>query len=376
MDHFPQRPLNRDGFEIAIICALPLEANAVLCAMDEIWHDSRHYYGKIAGDDNCYDFGRIGLHSVVIVTLSGMGLVRASSASRSLKMSFGSIKLALLVGICGAVPYSKDGSEIVLGDVIIGETIVELDYGRQYPGSFKRKDTLLDVHGRPNEEILGILQRWKVPVILETLRHGSMWHLRALLQRLGIDYPGVGQDILLQPESDYSIHTHRESCIAYNQHVSELPQLESSLIVSRSCSDALCNRSQTIVRHRLEQAIRSDRKIPDPLIHIGSIGTSNAVMKSAWHRDQYAESEGIIGFEMEGAGVWDKFNCLVIKGVCDYADSHKNKIWQPYAAATAAAVAKEVLNQYVVPQNAPQLEIHPGKSSNKLQALFSTFRDI
>jgi hypothetical protein len=40
----------------------------------------------------------------------------------------------------------------------------------------------------------------------------------------------------------------------------------------------------------------------------------------------------------------DSFPCLVIRGICDYADSHKNKIWQPYAAATAAAYAKELLN--------------------------------
>lgn len=39
----------------------------------------------------------------------------------------------------------------------------------------------------------------------------------------------------------------------------------------------------------------------------------------------------------------DSFPCLVIRGICDYADSHKNKIWQPYAAAVAAAYAKELL---------------------------------
>jgi nucleoside phosphorylase len=39
----------------------------------------------------------------------------------------------------------------------------------------------------------------------------------------------------------------------------------------------------------------------------------------------------------------DSFPCLVIRGICDYADSHKNKIWQPYAAATAASYAKELL---------------------------------
>jgi nucleoside phosphorylase len=50
---------------------------------------------------------------------------------------------------------------------------------------------------------------------------------------------------------------------------------------------------------------------------------------------------------MEGAGVWDNFPCVVIKGVCDYADSHKNKEWQAYATATAAACMKAFLNDWV-----------------------------
>jgi nucleoside phosphorylase len=39
----------------------------------------------------------------------------------------------------------------------------------------------------------------------------------------------------------------------------------------------------------------------------------------------------------------DSFPCLAVRGNCDYADSHKNKVWQPYAAATAAVYAKELL---------------------------------
>jgi hypothetical protein len=46
---------------------------------------------------------------------------------------------------------------------------------------------------------------------------------------------------------------------------------------------------------------------------------------------------------MEAAGLMNHFPCLVIRGICDYADSHKNKEWQPYAAGTAAAYAKELL---------------------------------
>jgi nucleoside phosphorylase len=46
---------------------------------------------------------------------------------------------------------------------------------------------------------------------------------------------------------------------------------------------------------------------------------------------------------MEAAGLMSDFPCLVIRGICDYSDSHKNKAWQEYAAATAAAFAKELL---------------------------------
>jgi nucleoside phosphorylase len=56
-----------------------------------------------------------------------------------------------------------------------------------------------------------------------------------------------------------------------------------------------------------------------------------------------AELGGVLCFEMEAAGLMNSFPCLVIRGICDYADSHKNKKWQAYAAGTAAACAKEVL---------------------------------
>ncbi|KAL2199556.1 hypothetical protein P885DRAFT_29928, partial [Corynascus similis CBS 632.67] len=71
------------------------------------------------------------------------------------------------------------------------------------------------------------------------------------------------------------------------------------------------------------------------------------VIKSGEHRDQIARAKGIIAFEMEGAGVAEEIPCVVIKGVCDYADCHKNKKWQNFAAATAASVLKAVLERYI-----------------------------
>lgn len=46
---------------------------------------------------------------------------------------------------------------------------------------------------------------------------------------------------------------------------------------------------------------------------------------------------------MGAAGLMNSFPCLVIRGICNYSDSHKNDDWQDYAAATAAAYAKELL---------------------------------
>jgi hypothetical protein len=80
-----------------------------------------------------------------------------------------------------------------------------------------------------------------------------------------------------------------------------------------------------------------------PVIHYGNIGSGNGVVRSAKFRDDLAKREDVLCFEMEAAGIMNEFPSIVIRGICDYADSHKNKEWQGYAAATAAAYAKELL---------------------------------
>ena len=65
-------------------------------------------------------------------------------------------------------------------------------------------------------------------------------------------------------------------------------------------------------------------------------------MKDALARDRLA-SEGTLCFEMEAAGLMNDFPCLVVRGICDYSDTHKNKDWQGYAAMVAAAYARNLL---------------------------------
>jgi hypothetical protein len=74
---------------------------------------------------------------------------------------------------------------------------------------------------------------------------------------------------------------------------------------------------------------------------------------------------------MEAAGLMNSFPCLVIRGICDYADSHKNKDWQGYAAAVAAAYSKELL--LVAPSGIETVQINSfGRTPNRLDRTRST----
>lgn len=87
------------------------------------------------------------------------------------------------------------------------------------------------------------------------------------------------------------------------------------------------------------------RTRPDtPRVHYGLIGSADTVMQDGHLRDRMRQSNKVLCFEMEAAGLMDSFPCLVIRGISDYADTHKNKVWQPYAALTAAAYAKDLLS--------------------------------
>ena len=67
-------------------------------------------------------------------------------------------------------------------------------------------------------------------------------------------------------------------------------------------------------------------------------------MKHGKTRDRLAKEHEMLCFEMEAAGLMNQLPCLVIRGICDYSDSHKNKLWQGYAALTAAVYAKILLS--------------------------------
>ena len=90
-------------------------------------------------------------------------------------------------------------------------------------------------------------------------------------------------------------------------------------------------------------------------------------MRNGLERDRISrELGGVLCFEMEAAGLMNTFPCLVVRGICDYSDSHKNKEWQAYAAATAAAFTKELLGE-IEPAGVEQTETATSALSESLE---------
>uniref|UniRef100_A0A8H7NHZ5 Nucleoside phosphorylase domain-containing protein n=1 Tax=Bionectria ochroleuca TaxID=29856 RepID=A0A8H7NHZ5_BIOOC len=338
------RPTERRSFRVAIICALPREADAVNLLFDQFWDEDGDPFGRADGDTNTYITGRIGGHNVVLALLPSMGTNSAAAATASLRSSYTSLKLAILVGICGGVPRIAN-IDAYLGDVVVSNAIVQYDYGRQYPGHFAVKKTVEDSLGRANKDVRSLLTVFETQLMSERLQTEASKHLKNLQEvaekkrhRANYRYPGMKEDKLYSPE--YT-HRHQKDCSVCAGD----PEAFCELASKASCIETGCDPATLVTRERSEDLGESGQFRPK--IFIGRIGSGNTVVKSGQDRDRIAAAHNLIAFEMEGAGAWDEVPCIVVKGICDYADSHKNKAWQDFAAATAAAVAKAILRRYV-----------------------------
>ncbi|KAL2803418.1 hypothetical protein BJX63DRAFT_425293 [Aspergillus granulosus] len=335
------RPKSRDDFAIAIICALPLEADAVEALFDQYYDRLGKYYGKQRGDSNAYINGRIGKHDVVLCYMPEMGKGSAASVASGLQVSYTGIELALVVGICGGAPSPPDYREIFLGDVIISDSVIEYDFGRQYPSGFQRKAATKDMLGRPGRAIRTLLNGLRAENARSELQSQTRQYLLTL-QQTGTRWlhPGAS-DILFKSSYLHKHHFHAPAGCSCSRGDSSEEICEEAL--GKSCDDLECDKSQAIRCREISDSVQAS-------VYIGPVASADTVMKSGRHRDEIVRKENVIGFEMEGAGVWDSVPCLIIKGVCDYADSHKCKLWQAYAAATGASAAKAFL-EYWMPAN-------------------------
>lgn len=362
-------PLSRNDFHIAIICALPLEADGVESMFDKFWDEEGLDFGKAPEDPNAYTTGVIGGHNAVLVHMAQMGKVSAASSAVWVKASFTRIRLALVVGICGAAPFTSTGEEIILGDIVISEALIQYDFGRQHPTAFQRKDTRDDQPGRAPLEVRALLNRLRTDRGRRRLQQKIVQFLSdPALPVKYTKYPGAKADVLF--ESTYR-HVHRSS--AKCAVCTETGEICDRAILA-SCDEVGCDRERCVPRERLSGGIPSDPRshrssassIHSPLVHIGKMASGDTIMRSAEHRDIIAHRDSVVAFEMEGIGVWDHFPSLVIKGVSDYSDSHKNNAWQVFAAGTAAACTKAFLTEWISGASPNQDETLPIRSFQSL----------
>nr|RBQ98908.1 hypothetical protein FVER53263_03201 [Fusarium verticillioides] len=319
-------PKSRNDFLIGIICALPLEYEAVGHVIDEFWGVK---LGRAVGDTNSYSFGRIGDDNVVLV-MSGMGKANAASTAASLHISFPNLELVLVTGICGGVPTSDSSAELLLGDVVISKAVVEYDLSRTKLGA--KAPSMIDRLRDALED--------RSALILEELQSRAKVNSKASIYR----YPGADKDCLFA--SSYR-HKHQSGCDICMSDSEEVCDASRKI----SCSELGCDEKQLLSRKRLDknwklQKAGREKEAQAPFVFVGHFGSGDTVLKSGEERDRLARTHDIVAFEMEGAGVWDEVPCIIVKGVCDYADSHKNKGWQNFAAATAAAVTKALIEEY------------------------------
>jgi nucleoside phosphorylase len=300
--------LSRDDYTIGWVCALPVERASATSMLDEVHRN----LPVPPTDHNTYTLGRIGNHNIVVACLpSGeYGIASAAIVAMQLLSSFPSIHFGLMVGIGGGVP-NKD-ADIRLGDIVVSKPtkgyggVIQYDYGKAVHGGLERTGTL----NQPPRLILTAL------AALEANHLAGKGQISELLSEMTSKLGQNASNFMLQDQED-------RLYLADYQHITHITTCE------------LCDRSKIIPRPL--------RKIPEPVVHYGLIASGNQVVKDSHFRDHLGHELGVYCVEMEAAGLMNDFPCLVIRGICDYADSHKNKEWQGYAAAVAAAYAKELL---------------------------------
>lgn len=313
------RQRTNDSYTVGWICAISTEYVAARAFLDEM-HDRPEHVSP--HDNNDYTLGRIGKHNIAIAVLPDgeYGTSSATTVARDMLNSFPNIKIGLMVGIGGGSPSVKN--DIRLGDIVVSTPrdgkggVFQYDFGKTIQGrSFRTTGHLNQAPSVLRAAVNGLKAHY------ESEGHELEVAINRVLEkkvRLRKRYkrPDPGSDRLFRP---VIIHPSNDE----------------------SSCETLCSNDPSNLISRPQRTEEED----DPAIHYGLIASANQLMKDASIRDALSAEMNILCFEMEAAGLMNHFPCLVIRGIYDYSDSHKNKQWQGYAAMTAAAYTKDLLNR-------------------------------
>ena len=231
--------------------------------------------------------------------------------------SFPNLRCCLMVGIGGGAPNLPD-HDIRLGDVVVSS---------------------------PRNSVGGVLQYDHGKAVQNKPFHSTQ-HLNEPPKYL---MSAVGELRIRYEEDDMPLQRMVNEALAkkpklrqrYQRPSAETDRLYRSDHLhpdNKPCS-GLCRNDASKLVDRPQREEGPD----DLLVHRGIIASGSGLMKDAEIRDRWAKEKDVLCFEMEAAGLMNAFPCLVIRGICDYSDTHKNDQWQNFAAMMAAAYAKQIL---------------------------------
>ncbi|KAH0425414.1 hypothetical protein CcaCcLH18_10962 [Colletotrichum camelliae] len=311
-------------YTIGWICAITTELVAARALLDER-HDPPESVAQ--HDDNSYALGRMGRHNVVIAALpkSEYGTTAAATVARDMLSSFPNVRIGLMVGIGGGAPSEKH--DIRLGDIVVGTRDLEAGKGGviQYDYGKTIQDRAFAMTGSLNQAPQALLTA-VANLEAQYLMEGH--ELNSIIEKALAKWPRLRK-------------THGRPAPS-NDRLYAPQIIHPSTGFSSNCAETCGTEPSNLV-------LRDERDEDEdyPLVHYGLIASSNQLMKDANIRDRLAKEMGLLCFEMEAAGLMNHFPCLVVRGICDYSDTHKNKEWQGFAAMAAAAYTKDLLGQIV-----------------------------
>jgi nucleoside phosphorylase len=318
---------NPKDYPVGWICAISTEYVAAQAFLDEK-HEGPEYVSP--NDNNDYTLGKIGKHNVVIAVLPDgeYGTSSAASVARDMLHSFSNVRIGLMVGIGGGAPSPKH--DIRLGDVVVSAPRDEKGGVFQYDFGKTIQDQSFRLTGFLNQP----------PMIMRTAVTG----LKAQYESDGHRLEEAVKNIL---EKKPRL---RKKYQRLNPSSDRLYQIRVVHPNDEASCATVCDDDPSNLILRPERTEDEDNLT----IHYGLIASANQLMKDALVRDRLAAEKDVLCFEMEAVGLMNHFPCLIIRGVCDYSDSHKNKEWQGYAAMVAAAYAKDLLCR--IPPNRVEAE--------------------
>ncbi|PNP57542.1 hypothetical protein THARTR1_02540 [Trichoderma harzianum] len=234
--------------------------------------------------------------------------------------TFPNIRIGLMVGIGSGAPSPKH--DIRLGDVVVGVSsngsgsVFQYDYGETLQGQDRGFRNMASLNKSPQvllSAVNGLMAQYEYEGNQLAKAVSSVLDRKPRLRRK-YGRPEATSDRLYKSHFVHPLG-HSEGCATV-------------------CGDNPLN--------LINRPERTDDD-EDPAIHYGLIASANRLMEDALVRDRLIAEKDVLCFEMEAAGLMNHFPCLVIRGICDYADSHRNDQWQGYAAMTATAYAKALL---------------------------------